>query len=111
VGKTLLELQDRGVIAGSRARRLAIPDVAELWKRAQQLAACDRRRGRERPGFGNAEERIGDLLLQRRPQRQLLGSKLVDVHKGGAGAAIAQVVATRSDIPDRHRYVSGELPL
>ena len=96
VAQPLFELGDQRMIPGSCTARLAIPDVAELRIRSQQLPPGNCGRGGERSRLGNAEKRVGYLLSQRGAERQVLRIELVDVDKRRGRSAVAQVVAARS---------------
>src|SRR5206468_5135213 len=81
-------------------------------KGAQQLSARDRGRLRERSRLRNAEERIRDLILQRRAEREVLRIKLVDVDETVAAAAQPEMIAARAHVANRHGGAAiGELPL
>ena len=110
VADPLLELEDRGVVLAAAGGVLAHEDVVELRERTQQLTSLNRRAGHALAlSGGQAEERVRHLIVQGRPERQMLRRHLVDVDDAVVRATEAEVPAGRADVFEADGHVAAKL--
>jgi hypothetical protein len=75
-------------------------DVAELGERPEQLPPLECRLRGEHAELRNPEERIGQRILQRRAECQVLRIELIDIDRSVGGAANRQPLRAAAQVPD-----------